>query len=55
MRTATGLTSRGLTVRDVGTLMGISPQRVSQLTSSAMPPQELSEIAQEYAIEILDG
>lgn len=32
--TARRLRSEGLPVRDVGTLMGISPQRVSQLTGS---------------------
>jgi hypothetical protein len=32
---AAELVARGLSVRDVATLLGISPQRVSQLTAQA--------------------
>jgi DNA-binding CsgD family transcriptional regulator len=34
-RAATELVARGLSVRDVAALLGISPQRVSQLTAQA--------------------
>lgn len=35
---AEALIKQGLTVRDAGILLGISPQRVSQITSTKTPP-----------------